>query len=382
MPDNHLHIISFDIPYPPNYGGIIDVFYMLNALHSSGYKIHLHCFEYGRGHSEVLESYCYTVHYYRRKMSFLNQLSIKPFIVQSRRSDELIRNLSRDNYPILFEGLHSCYFISDKRLKTRLKIYRESNIEHQYYFYLFKAEQRLLYKTFNLVESFRLRIFQSQLRHADLMLVVSKNDQAYLSSRFPENNIIYLPSFHQDDEVTIHPGKGKYALYHGNLSVAENIKAVRFIVERVFYGIDDIPLIISGYHPSATILKFTDHKKNIRLIADPSEEELTALIADAHVNLLITFQPTGLKLKLLHALFRGRFCLVNPPMIEGTELSRICTVKSGTEDLRNELRSLMKIDFSEPMIRERKALLMKSFSNHNNCISFTNLLSLWKANGK
>ncbi len=32
MPDKYLHIISFDIPYPPNYGGVIDVFYKLKAL--------------------------------------------------------------------------------------------------------------------------------------------------------------------------------------------------------------------------------------------------------------------------------------------------------------------------------------------------------------
>jgi len=40
----HLHIISFDIPYPANYGGVIDVFYKLRALVSAGIKIHLHAF--------------------------------------------------------------------------------------------------------------------------------------------------------------------------------------------------------------------------------------------------------------------------------------------------------------------------------------------------
>ena len=53
MPDKHLHIVSFDIPYPPNYGGVIDVYYKLKALHRKGVKIILHCFEYpGRARSE------------------------------------------------------------------------------------------------------------------------------------------------------------------------------------------------------------------------------------------------------------------------------------------------------------------------------------------
>ena len=49
LAQTQLHIISFDVPYPPDYGGAIDVFYKLKALNQEGVKIHLHCFEYGRG---------------------------------------------------------------------------------------------------------------------------------------------------------------------------------------------------------------------------------------------------------------------------------------------------------------------------------------------
>ena len=27
--DYHLHIIAFDVPYPANYGGVIDVFFII-----------------------------------------------------------------------------------------------------------------------------------------------------------------------------------------------------------------------------------------------------------------------------------------------------------------------------------------------------------------
>jgi len=38
MSDLHIHIISFDIPFPANYGGVIDVFYKAKALTDSGVK--------------------------------------------------------------------------------------------------------------------------------------------------------------------------------------------------------------------------------------------------------------------------------------------------------------------------------------------------------
>jgi hypothetical protein len=61
-----LHIVSFDIPYPPIYGGIIDVFYKIKALKELGVSIHLHTFIYGKEKQPELENYCEKVHYYKR----------------------------------------------------------------------------------------------------------------------------------------------------------------------------------------------------------------------------------------------------------------------------------------------------------------------------
>ena len=121
MSEKHLHIISFDIPYPPNYGGVIDVFYKIKTLSGLGVKIHLHCIEYpGRERSKELDKHCVEVHYYKRKTGVFSAISFKPYIVSSRRSDEMITRLLQDDYPILFEGLHSCYYLNDSRIKDRI----------------------------------------------------------------------------------------------------------------------------------------------------------------------------------------------------------------------------------------------------------------------
>ena len=94
MSDKYLHIISFDIPYPPNYGGVIDVFYKIKELHKKGIGIILHCYEYaGRDRNEKLEEYCEKVYYYPRLLGLQSALSFKPYIVSSRRSDDLVNNL-------------------------------------------------------------------------------------------------------------------------------------------------------------------------------------------------------------------------------------------------------------------------------------------------
>ena len=104
-----------------------------------------------------LEEICFTVDYYPRKNNLKTHLSIRPYIVGSRTSADLENNLLKDQYPILFEGLHTCHLISDKRFAKRFKIYRESNIEHQYYFHLFKAGKGIKNKAFFYIESMRLK---------------------------------------------------------------------------------------------------------------------------------------------------------------------------------------------------------------------------------
>ena len=171
---SHLHIISFDIPYPANYGGAIDVFQKIRCLHAKGVKIILHCFEYGdRKHSTELDKLCEKVYYYKRNTSFINQLSLLPFNVKSRVNTELKHNLLKDNYPILFEVLHTCYLLNDSNLKARKKIFRHSNIEHEYFLELAKGEKSFFKRLYLKIEAFKLKRFEKQITHSNYILSVS-----------------------------------------------------------------------------------------------------------------------------------------------------------------------------------------------------------------
>jgi hypothetical protein len=374
MPDKYLHIVAFDIPYPPNYGGVIDVWYKLKALHAKGIKIILHCYEYpGRERSEKLANYCTMVYYYPRLLGLNSALSFKPYIVSSRRSEKLIHNLTQDEYPILFEGLHSCYYMDDKRLKNRFKIYRESNIEHRYYYSLFKVDKNIRNKIYFLMASFKLMLYQKVLKHASLMLVVSQKDTQYLKDHFPRNEVEYLPSFHANTQVESIVGKGEYALYNGNIEVPENAYAVTYLIEQVFNNID-IPLVIAGMNPPEYIKKLADERSNIKVISNPEDSEMFELIRDAHVNILVTFQATGLKLKLLNTLYKGRFCLVNDKMLNGTGLNELCVVGDNAQAQKVLLKDLFHREFKQQSIELRKEVLNHRYSNERNAQKLIDLV--------
>jgi hypothetical protein len=366
MPDKYIHIIAFDIPYPPNYGGVIDVFYKLKALHAKGIKIILHCFEYpGRDRNNILLEYCEKVYYYPRLLGLRSALSAKPYIVAGRRSDKLLKNLLKDKHPILFEGLHSCYYINNKKLKKRVKIYRESNIEHLYYINLFKVDKNFFKKIYFLFASLKLRLYQKVLKHANLMLVVSQHDTDYLQKQFPHIKVEYLPSFHANEHIEAKTGKGNYALYNGNIEVPENAHAVEYLIKEVFNEVEE-KLIVAGMNPPAYIQKLASAHPNVEIIANPDDKKMFELIREAHINILVTFQATGLKLKLLNTLYKGRFCLVNSKMLNGTGLDELCIIGETAEELKAQVKEVLKKEFQETEIKKRKTILDERYSNDKN----------------
>lgn len=79
--DKYLNVIALNIPYPANYGGVIDIYYKLKALHECGVHIILHCFEYERQHAPELLDICEEVHYYKRNTGLMANLSFLPYNV-------------------------------------------------------------------------------------------------------------------------------------------------------------------------------------------------------------------------------------------------------------------------------------------------------------
>lgn len=357
--DNHIHIVSFDIPCPANYGGVIDVFFKLKALVERGFKVHMHCFEYGREHSPRVEAICESVDYYKRDTSFGKAFAKLPYIVTSRISEQLIQNLIKDDYPILLEGLHSCGVLLDSRMKGRRIFVRTHNVEHEYYKYLAETEKNLRKKLFLRMESNKLRRFESVLSKATGILAISNKDYEYFKQSY--DNVYLIPAYAGFDKVDVLEGQGDYVLYHGKLDISENYNAAEFLIKEVFRGLD-IKLKIAGMNPPHHLVKCAESEPNIELIENPEDDDLQELIRNAQINILVTAQSTGLKLKLLNALFNGRYCVVNDKMVEGLDINDLCIVANTANELKTVISDLMTKPFVEEQVEIRKSR-MDAFYN-------------------
>ena len=305
-----LNIITLNIPFPPDYGGMIDSFYRIKWLKTLGVRIHLHCFESGRNRSDELESLCETVNLYPRQTKLVNQLSKIPYIVKSRFSNQLLENLKLNSFPIFFDGLHTTYFLN----------------------------------------------------HHDLF-TISGHDFNFFSASYKK--VFLLRPFHPFEEVISNTGKGEYILYHGDLSVSENSLVACSLIKNVFSKLE-FSCIIAGKNPPKTLLSEASGLKQLRVIADPGQKEMEELIKNAHINVMPALSANGFKLKHLYSLFAGRHCIINSISAQNFEDRSLFHIADSDEEMIRMINKLMPVDFQYDIVIDRKKSIEKTFSNIRN----------------
>jgi hypothetical protein len=378
MNEKRIHIVSFNIPYPANYGGVIDIFYKLKALSEIGVKVTLHAFEYGRKPAPELEKYCEKVYYYKRKTGIFSQFSILPYIVYSRRNNELLANLLKDNLPVLFEGLHCCYCLNHPLLKDRLKIVRAHNIESAYYRGLSRNAVSLFLKLYFHWEALKLEKFEPVLSQANYILALSTTEKKYFEAHFGKNKVVYVPLFFQSPLADSHLQTEikPFVLYHGDLSTPENRKAAMFLIDSVASKDQTLSWVFAGLNPRKDLFQLAERHKNVTVIANLSEEKMAQLIREAGVHILFTYQVSGVKVKLLHALANGQHCLANKEMVEGSGLENLCRIISNQPDeILKTIRECLQNPLSETEMTQRKVAFHPIYDNNLNVLKINEHLA-------
>lgn len=358
-----IQIVAFDNPYPPDYGGVIDVYYKIEALHALGVKVNLHLFNYGKRNTiEPLNKICESVFQYDRNMGLGALVSSTPFIVKSRENNKLLNNLSKNPAPILFEGLHCCSFLSHSLLKNHIKMVRTHNVEHDYYKGLYKNTSNLLKKFYYNSESKKLKAFEPILANADLIFSLSQQDAAYFQ-KYQKTE--WVPPFHSSYPQVMETGD--YILFHGNLGVEENINALSALIKNVFMEVKH-KIVVAGKSPPQKIITEIGKNKAIKLVSNPSEEEMSHLISRAKCHILYTNQNTGVKLKLVHAIQTNGHIVLNDAMLFDNSFKDELEVANDWKTMAETLNKCMENGTVKP--RPKLTALFNNTKNAEKIVSF------------
>jgi hypothetical protein len=359
-----IQIVSFAVPYPPDYGGVIDVFYKIKALAEMGVQVHLHAYTY-QGHmpAPALNQYCASVHYYPRAITS-KYIQGWPYIVASRYNKNLISNVLSIGHPVLVEGLHCAFLLPFLKERGIAHAMRLHNVEWLYYKLLAEGEHSLVKKKYFLEESGRLKKYERILGKTKL-LTLSPKDTRYADAQFPGAFVREIYPFHPYNGVEVLDGRGNFALFHGNLSVNENETAALWLLEKVFSN-TSYPLVIAGKSPSKTLEKAVNAWSHVSLYQNPDAVKMKLLQQSAQFHLLPNTQPTGMKLKWANALHTGRFLLAHPDMAGDGQESAGIFAGSDPESYLSVLHQFQERPFSQDFCEARIAFLGTRWINKLN----------------
>jgi hypothetical protein len=88
---------------------------------------------------------------------------------------------------------------------------------------------------------------------------------------------------------------------------------------------------------------------------------LTKLLQESHVNALPTFQKTGIKLKLINAIYKGKFIIANDEMVGNTGLEELCEVANNESEFLQKTNELFNQKFTEKN-RQARSEKLSDFS--------------------
>jgi len=281
--------------------------------------------------------------------------------------------LQQDHFPVLLEGIHCTYGLHAGLLINRRVVLRLHNVENEYYKQLSKWERSLVKKTYFHHESRLLRRYEKEIANKASIITVSEKDMQTYKRDFGAKDISYLPVFIAPCEVTGQIGNGNYALYHGNLSIAENEKAATWLLEKIFNDLDT-PFVIAGKNPSERLIRLSHQKSNTCIVENPSDKEMDDLIEKAQLHVMPSFTDSGIKLKLINTLFKGRHVITNPQMVEGNGLDSLCHIADNVALMKYQIYRLYQMPFTETDIKKRTLLLKEVFNRERNTDRLIKLL--------
>ena len=187
--------------------------------------------------------------------------------------------------------------------------------------------------------------------------------QEYEVVKTKTEKVSYLPVFHGNEIFCSQTEYGDYAFYHGDLRLPDNKKAVSFLIQ-LFRQIPDYKLIIASSSGKELVEKQSKKNSNIEFVFIKNEAHLTSLLAKAHINVMLSFQQAGTKLKIVNSLFKSRFCLINDNMVDDQRIVNLCEIANTKAEFIEKINRLKKQPFTQNENREK--VLLDVYNDSNN----------------
>jgi len=346
---------------------------LIKALHAEGTKIQLHLFIERNNLSNSLQLECESIHYYKQKKGHTGFCFDMPYSVSMRSDESLLERLNQNDFPIIFHGIESTYFLSRGHFNDRKTMIRLQTWKHQKYKKLFHTHPIGFHKIRYKLKEICYKKFEIELcRKYRYAIIPSANEDTITSNA---NDIPHkiLPHFIGMSTPMGIEGNGHYCFFHGDFSNTSTELTAQWLLKEVFNEIE-LPFVIVAKNPSVEIENLAHEKMHTCIVANPSDKELVELIKKAHIHILPTNELSEENNDLILSSQLGRHILIKREHHANKGLQSICHTANTASEFKKKITALFDLPFTNTDIENRQRVTSEEFDDKTNASKLLKLL--------
>jgi len=346
---------------------------LIKALHAEGTKIQLHLFIEKNNLSNSLQLECESIHYYKQKKGHTGFCFDMPYSVSSRSDESLLERLNQNDFPIIFHGIESTYFLSRGHFHNRKIIIRLQTWKHLKYKKLFHTHPIGLHKIKYKLKELRYKKFEHVLSSKYTCAIIPSANESIITSCTNDLSNETLPHFIGMSTPMGIEGNGHYCLFHGDFSNKSTQVTAQWLLNEVFNQVE-LPFVVVAKNPSVEIENLAHEKMHTCIVANPSDKELVELIKKAHIHILPINELSEEKNDLILSSQLGRHILINRERPANKGLQSICHIARTATEFKQKITALFDLPFTNTDIEKRERVTREEFDDKKNASKLLKLL--------
>jgi glycosyltransferase involved in cell wall biosynthesis len=368
-----LLIVAPDFPFPPNYGGRVDMWCRIQLLHRMGIPVDLIASVKeipSEQQVQEVQRYVSSLTLVEREMAPVKLLSFEPFSVRSRYN---LRNipLSESYSAVILESEHVATILQNPTLRAGKRILRLHNDEADYYRELSGSSRDLRRKVFYRIEGIKFRPYSSRaMGWCDLFWFASDFDRQEYCVKHPTGapKSFFVPLHVERSTMKRHELDSYRVFFAGKLGFANNARAVEWYIAEVHAKLADIKgyeLMVAGNTEGESMDSLRSsigRYPNISLYENPSDLDPYYEMASVFINPI--FHGAGVKLKTIDAIRAGLPVVSTSMGIQGTPLraGKHVLVADNPQTFAESVRRLLSDrNHAGDLVSEAQALVAREY---------------------
>jgi len=381
-----INIISGQIPCPNTPGDAQQTYWLIGGLCAAGIDVHLYTFSEKSANTDAdidltiepnldpeLSNICASIHTYPINKGHRNFSFSIPYATAQYQNDQLTNDLTKNNYPILIEGMGPCSLAFSKTLEHKKIWVRLLTFAPGYFGYLQERTSAPLKKLYYQREAALSKKVLKKINPRVQWIVPTVSDKSSLDNLFLGGKIQTLAPFNNNtNSINSKTGLGNYCLFQGNLADAATHKTAIWLLTHVFHNLK-VPFVITGNNPPPSLIDLAHKQPHTCIVANPSAAERSDMIEKAQIILQPSFIKSGPDEALIEGIKMGRHCLTNSK-VNNSSFAPCYHQGSSASAFQEIIIQLYHHPFSEAEIETRKRAMLQEKTNVTLAEEFTTIV--------